>query len=271
MGKFTGRVVFITGSSKGIGKMTAIEMLKQGARVVINGRNESVLNGTTEELNVFRGEVMKFAGDVSDASTFGKALDAIKGRFGRLDILILNAGLSAFGAVERTSDEALMNVMKVNTFGPFTGARLAIPLIRESKGSIVLISSLAGLHGVPHSSVYSMSKMALTALAQSLKAELAGEGIHIGIIYIGFTKNDAAKTTVGPDGKLRPLQERPGWVQQSPEKVAKSILKHIRRRRFATTLSSLGMLMAFLTRYFPRLSRLIMRGMRRSAAKLTVD
>ena len=274
MRKFTGKVVFITGSSKGIGKATAAELIRRGATVVLNGRNEDALSRAAEELGQISedsGKIMQIAADVSEPEAFKRAVQAIMKRYGRLDILILNAGLSSYGTVERTGIETLQNVMKANTFGPFSGARIALPHIRKTGGSIVFISSLAGLHGIPHSSVYCMSKMALTALAQSLKTELTGQGIHIGIIYVGFTQNDPEKTAVGPDGRIRPIQSRPGWVQQSPQKVARLILRNIRCRRFRSTLSTMGKIMAFFSRYFPRLFQFSMRGMLKQAEKLTAD
>ncbi len=313
MGKFTDKVVFITGSSKGIGKTIAAELVRRGAIVVLNGRNVDVLQRAAEELSHIaarlasttgkksrsakdyngtgkgagrsvkglsepartldagREKIMQIAADVSDTKAFDRALKDIINRFGKLDVLILNAGVSSYGAVEKTSDNTLQRVMQTNTFGPFIGARSALPFIRESKGSIVFISSLAGLHGLPHSSVYCMSKMAITALAQSLKTELTGQGIHIGIVYVGFTQNDPEKTTIGPDGKDRPIQSRPGWIQQSPDRVALLILRNISRRRFRSTLSSMGKSMAFLSRHFPRLFQFAMRSILRQAKKLTAD
>ncbi len=270
MGRFTNKVVFVTGSSKGIGKAVAIEMLNAGAKVVLNGRNSQVLEKTAAALSS-RGEVMQIVADVSESQAFEDALKKIIERFGQLDVLVLNAGLSSYGAVERTSDNSLESVMRVNTFGPFRGARIALPALRKTGGSIVFISSLAGFHGTPYASVYSMSKMALTALAQSLRTELTGEGVHVGIVYVGFTRNEPDKTAVAPDGSIRPLQERPGYIQQPVEKVAKKIVGSIRRRRFRTTLSPMGKFMGFLIRYFPRISLLAIRSMRKQAAKLTAD
>lgn len=271
MGRITEKVVFITGSSKGIGRSLAIEMLRQGAKVVINGRNTKQLESTAEILREHGGTVLPLPGDVSDPVTFRSALSNISDHFGRLDILVLNAGLSSYGAVENTCDTSIDNVLKVNTIGPFTCARDALPLIRESQGSIVFISSLAGIHGIPFSSVYSMSKMSLTALAQSLKTELTGEGVHIGIVYVGFTRNDPDKTAISPDGTIKKLQDRPGWVQQSQERVAKLIARSIRRRRFRTTLSAMGKMMAFASRYFPGLFQFGMRGMLKKAKEFTKE
>ena len=188
-----------------------------------------------------------------------------------MDVIVLTAGLSSYGLVEDTGDETLENVMRVNTLGPFIGARIALPHIRKTRGSIVIISSLAGLQGIPRSAVYSMSKMALTAMAQSLKTELTGSGVHVGIIYIGFTKNDPDKLAIGPDGSARPIQDRPAWVQQSPEKVAGMIMKNIRRRRFKMVLSPMGKLVAFMSRYLPRIYQYSMKGVLKQAEKLTAE
>lgn len=271
MSKFAGKVAFVTGSSKGIGKSIASELLKEGAKVVINGRDAATLKTAAQELSNLGGEIMEIAADVSESKACGDAMTSIIERFGKLDILILNAGLSSYGLVEDTKDKVLEDVMRVNAIGPFIGARTALPYIRKSKGSIVFISSIAGKQGVPRSSVYSMSKMALTALAQSLKTELTGQKVHIGIIYVGFTRNDPNKKAIGPDGTVRPIQDRPGWIQQKPEKVARLILRNIRRRRFISILSPMGKIMAFMSRYLPRIFQYSMRGVLKSAEKLTAD
>ncbi len=270
MGKLVNKVAFITGSSKGIGKAVAKELLKQGAVVVINGRNSTVLHETYLELSSI-GEVLEIAADVSVEEAFRESLDKIIQTYGHLDVLVLNAGLSSFGLVEETSYRALNQILQVNTMGPFTGARMALPYIRETRGSILFISSLAGLHGLPRSSVYCMSKMALTALAQSLKAEMTGQHVHIGIIYVGFTRNEPDKLAYGPDGSAIPMKGRPAWIQQSREKVAKLIVRNIRRRRFKSVLSPIGFISATGSRYFPRLWQWNMRNVRKSAEKLTVD
>ena len=352
MKKFKNKVVFITGSSKGIGKATATELLRRGAKVVLNGRNAETLARTAQELDRIveeseklspeidpnkaesrragqqpgqvaqlnrntidkitekekgrtseggditgsreikngqasenggipdsRGgeipdapQIMQIAGDMSDPEYFEQAINAILDRFGRLDILILNAGLSSYGTVEKTGDQTLYNVMKANTLGPFTGARIALPAYTKDQREhcLHLLPGRTPWH-TALIGIYSMSKMALTALAQSLKTELTGQGIHIGILYIGFTQNDPQKMAVGPDGRIRPIQSRPGWVQQSPQKVARLILRNISRRRFRSTLSTMGKTMAFFSRYFPRLFQFYMRGMLKQAEKLTAD
>jgi len=271
MGKFEGKVALVTGSSKGIGKAVARKLLKKGATVVLNGRNSKTLEKARQELSGSGNEVLAIASDVSDSEAFSKTLQQIIDRYGKLDILVLNAGVSTYGDVESVTDEALQHVMNINTNGPFKCARLALPYIRKSKGSIVFISSLAGLHGLPNSSVYCMSKMALTAFAQSLRLELTGKKVHIGIVYVGFTVNEPDKTTIAPDGSIKKLQGRPGWVQQPVNKVAGRIVANIQWRRFRMVLSPIGKVMAFFARYFPRFWLFAMRGTIKSSRKLTAE
>lgn len=271
MGKLSGKIALVTGSGKGIGKATAARLASEGATVILNGRNSEKLEQTRLEISKGGASIRAIAADVSDTDQFTELLETIRHAYGRLDILILNAGLSTYGEVERVSDEAIDNIFRINTSGPFRCARIALPMIKESRGSIVFISSLAGLYGLPSGSLYSMSKMALTALAQSLKLELTGTGVHIGILYIGFTVNEPDKTTVAPDGSIRPLQDRPGWIQQPVDKVARRIITCIKRRRFSMVLSPIGKIMAFFTRYFPRLFMLTLRLAKGAAGKLTED
>jgi NAD(P)-dependent dehydrogenase (short-subunit alcohol dehydrogenase family) len=271
MGKLTGKIALVTGSGKGIGKATAARLLKEGATVVLNGRNQEKLEAARKELSAPGYPVRALVADVSESEPFTELIQKIIDEFGRLDILVLNAGLSTYGNVERVSDDAIDNVLKINSSGPFRCARVALPHLRASRGSIVFISSLAGLYGLPGGSLYSMSKMALTALAQSLKLELEGTGVHVGILYVGFTVNEPDKTTVAPDGSIRPLQDRPGWIQQPVEKVARRVVSCIKRRRFSMVLSPLGKIMAFFVRYFPRLFMLTLRLAKGVAGKLTAD
>jgi short-subunit dehydrogenase len=262
------KIVFISGSSRGLGKAIAIELLKIGSHVVINSRDEKVLEQTRLELTEYSSKVMALAGDVSDSFCFKSITEKIIEQFGRLDVLILNAGYSCSGRVEDTDDKALHTVMDVNTLSVFSSTHIALPYIKLSKGSIVFISSLAGLHGLPRTSLYSMSKMALTALAQSLKIDLKGSGVHIGIIYAGFVENDKEKTTVDCQGNDIPILPRPKWITQSKSKVAKAILRNIRRRKFKSVLSPAGKVLNYMARHFPRLSLLILGRLSKASEEL---
>jgi short-subunit dehydrogenase len=117
---------------------------------------------------------------------------------------------------------------------------------------------------MPTGSAYSAGKMALTALAQSMRIELDGTGVHIGIVHVGFTQNEDEKRVLTATGELVPVARRPAYLQQTREQVAKAILRSIRKRNFKTILSVMGKLNAFMVRFFPGLvSRIVIYSQKR--------
>ena len=266
---FQGKIALVTGSGKGIGKAVALELASKGVTVILNGRNREKLDSTLAEFTKKGFRANAIPGDISDPEQIRTIINRAASLYGQLDIAVLNAGVSGYGLVEETSAEQVQQVMHINTLGSFYCTRELIPHLRRTRGSVVFISSLAGLHGIPRSSVYCMSKMALTALAQSLRLELKGTGVHIGLIHVGFTVNEADKTVCAPDGTTIPIQHRPSWLQQSREKVAREVVRTIRRRRFRVVLSPLGKLFAFFRRYFPGFTLRAMQFTNKSSEKLT--
>jgi short-subunit dehydrogenase len=110
--------------------------------------------------------------------------------------------------------------------------------------------------------------MALTALAQSLKVELAETGVHVGIVHVGFTQNDSNKRVLNAKGELIPVAERPAYLQQTQEQVAKSVLRTIEKRKFKVTLSLIGKINAFMARFFPGLVMLILKASQKRMRKM---
>jgi dehydrogenase/reductase SDR family protein 7B len=245
-----GRVALVTGSSRGIGRATALALAGRGARVVLNGRNEARLEETRAELTCAGLEVAAAAGDVASLAECERLIEAARACWGRLDILVNNAGISARGRFEATRPEVFTQVIATNVLGSMYATRLALPHLKEVRGSVVFVSSLAGLHGIPGGAVYSTSKMALTALAQALRAELTG--VHVGILYVGFTRNDPAKLFFHPDGSLGPIK-RPFHYSLSQEQVAEAIADLVRHRRRSRVLTGLGRTITLLRRLSPRL------------------
>lgn len=243
----------------GIGKAVAIELLNRGAKVVINGRNATRLQATHEDLLLVSPNVSMFAADVSDAQACDQLIRHAINRFGQLDALINNAGVSMEGEFEELQPEVFQKVMDVNFLGVALATRAALPWLRKSGGSAVFVSSIAGVYGLPSFSPYSCSKMALTGLAESLKIELHGSGVHVGIAYLSFTQNDPDKKIYDAQGNLIPQPKRIDVPTTPPDVVARQILKMIEERRFKKIFSPLGMLIAFTARFCPPLFRLIIR------------
>lgn len=253
------KVVIITGSSIGIGRVMAREMLKQGAKVVLNARNAERLERTYQQLSAEGFEqLFAVAGDVSKVEDCQHMVQQTIDHFGRLDVLVNNAGISMEGKVADLQPEVFRKVMEVNYLGSVYPTQAALPQLKANKGSVIFIGSVAGFYGLPKFSVYSSSKNALTSLAESLRIELVDTGVHVGICYVGFTENDPEKTIYDAQGNII-AQPKRGFIKaEPPENVAHRVIKMIKTRRFKHVFTLLGKLNNFNSRFFPALVNFVL-------------
>jgi len=258
--KLKGKVAVITGSGRGIGKAIAIELAKQGVSVVLNGRNEERLKETESIIQKINPEVFSYCCDVSDIDASKELIQAVIDHFRKLDILILNAGVSMRGNTAELNPLVFNKVFETNVFGAVNPAIPAIPWLRKTKGSIIFISSLAGIRGLPGLSAYSSSKMALRAIAESIRIEEKQHDIHVGLIQVGITEIEHNKETIAADGSLKVLNPRDKSKVQTTEQVALAVLKNIRKRKFITTLTGIGKINKFMQARFPMLVEKIILG-----------
>lgn len=250
---FLNKVAIITGSSGGIGKATAIGLAKQGASIVINGRNQEKLELVKKELEQMGFDVLAVAADITSYEECERLMQETVKHFGKIDILVNNASLTMEDSFENLHPDIFTKVFLSNTLGTIMPTKAALPYMKLTKGSVMFISSLAGMHGLPAGSAYCAGKMSLTAFWQSMRIELNNTGIHFGICYVSFTQNDASKRMLSSDGKLVPIQKRPEILKQSQEQVASAIIKSIKERRAKVVLSVFGKITEWVFRYFPRL------------------
>ena len=253
MSALAGKVAIITGSSMGIGKATALLLAEKGCKVVLNGRNEVKLQKALSTFQKAGHDAFAIAADVSKWDSCEMLIKKCLEHYGRLDILINNAGVSMRGSFDTLDKEVFEKVYGVNVYGALYPSKIALPHLKKNKGSLIFISSLAGLKGIPDLSVYSSAKMALTAISQSIRIENAAAGLHVGIMYVGFTQNEPGKTTIGADGQDQLLEKRSEKFAQSPQQVGKAVVKMIERRRSRQTLSFAGKIYAFIIQFFPRI------------------
>ena len=251
--KFRDRAAVITGSSRGIGKAIAVELAKQGAFIVLNGRNEKRLKETEAVIRQIHGNVISFCGDVSDPETSQRLIRAAVDRFGRLDFLINNVGVSMRGTVAEVNPVVFQKVFWSNVLGTVNPTIPAIPHLRKTGGSVIFISSLAGIRGLPGLSAYCSSKMSLRAIAESLRLEEMKNGIHVGLVQVGMTEIEYNKETIAPDGTMRLLEMRDKSKVQTTGQVALAVLKNIEKRQFISTLTWIGRLNRFMQARFPML------------------
>jgi len=255
MGKVSlqGKVAIITGSSMGIGKALALALAKKNVKIVLNGRNLPRLKKTAEELQALGYGAHLVQGDVGIYEDCENLIAQTIKKYGAIDILINNAGLAMEGSIMNTSPEVFEKVFHTNILGVLFPTKAALPHIKQSKGSVVFTGSIAGFMGLPNYSAYSASKMALTALVQSLKIELAGTGVHVGINYVGFAENDKDKTFLNEKGAKEKMPERTQFTRMPLNEVAEQFVIGLERRNYKQTFSLLGKFTMLLQRYFPAL------------------
>lgn len=257
------KVVIITGSSAGIGKQLATELACKGAIPVLNGRNSQKLQRTIDDLESSGFRVSGIPGDVSVYADCEQIVDFAWQSFGRIDVLVNNAGIASIASLEEGDPEVFRKVININFLGSVFMTRAALPFLKKSGGVVLFVGSLAGIHGIGRYAAYSSSKMALSALADSLRIELAGTGIHVAHALVGFTQNEPEKTFLDKDGKYVSLPERDNVRQESRQKVAKKLMWMIAARKKRLVFSPIGKLNYVMNFFVPALvHRILLRAYR---------
>jgi short-subunit dehydrogenase len=249
-----GKVALVSGSSMGIGKAIAMTLAADGANVVLNGRDRLKLMDTETELRSLGFEVTAVMADIRSPERCLYLVQQTIAIYGQVDILVNNAAVSSRGAVAEMADNNYKVLSETNFNGSAHLSKYAIPHIKKTKGHIIFINSAAGFRGMPFNSAYSASKMAQASLAEALRLELFDFGIHVGVVFVGFTENDPKKTILDVDGSLILLPKRTNINLAKPQDVARSIKRMILQRKNTITLTALGRFTGFATRYLPRFS-----------------
>jgi len=191
--KLKEKVVLITGASAGIGRATARALAGEGARLVLTARRQERLQALSKEVEALGGAAAIVLGDAREESTAIKVVKAATETFGRLDILVNNTGMGNYKKLVDTSAEEFDELMDTNVRSTFLFTRHAVPvMLRQKSGTILMISSMAGVYGFGGEAVYCMSKFAQVGFAQALDRELRESGIKVGAICPGGVKTEFA-------------------------------------------------------------------------------
>jgi NAD(P)-dependent dehydrogenase (short-subunit alcohol dehydrogenase family) len=201
MEAFKDKVVLITGASSGIGRATALRVAGLGARVALAARNEAALREVAAGVAEQGSRAVVVPTDVSDPEQCRRAVSTTVDALGRLDVLICAAGVSMRAAFAESSPTVMEHVFRVNFLGTMHTTHHAIPHVRRTRGSLVAVSSLTGKRGTPFYSVYGASKFAIQGLYESIRQELAADGVHVGLLAPGFVDTPLRDKVLGPDGQ----------------------------------------------------------------------
>jgi short-subunit dehydrogenase len=249
--KIAGSRIVITGASQGIGRALAEEAARRGAKVLAAARSEHLLGELAEQVRSGGGILETVAADVTRAEDRRRMVEAAVRHFGGLDILINNAGIGATGHFAECSPERLRKIMEVNFFGLTETTRAFLPLLKQGhRPAIVNISSVAGKRGIPARSEYSASKFAVQGFSEALRAELAKDGVDVLVISPGLTQTNFSQNMLEQKAKMQMDHLR----GMTAEQVATKALRAIERGRNEVVLTWQGKLMAFVSRFLPRLA-----------------
>ena len=217
--KLQGKVALITGASAGIGQACARVLAEEGCNLVLTARRQERLEALQEEAKAHGAETVFVTGDAREEQTAIDTVKAAKDKFGRIDFLINNAGAGNYKNLVDTSAEEYDELMDTNVRSTFLFTRHTVPVMLEQKGgTILMLSSMAGVYGFGGEAVYCMTKFAQVAFAQALDRELREKGIKVGAICPGGVKTEFAL------GKGRTEEKVAQSEMLDPEDVAGVVL-----------------------------------------------
>lgn len=230
---FRDNVVVITGGSSGIGREVAYQLAAQGASLVLAARDPVLLETVVKECERRGARAIAVPTDVSVESECKTLIERAVAEYGRIDTLINNAGISMHARFdELESMEPVERIMRINYLGSVYCTHYALPELKRRGGRIVAVSSLAGKTGVPQRTAYSASKHAMAGFFDSLRLELASEGVSVTVVYPGFVATEIGTRAVGPGGKTlgkRPVRD--AAVMPADECARQIIVASAARRR----------------------------------------
>lgn len=246
------KVVIVTGASSGIGKAIAYEFAKQGANLSLAARRIDLLNQIKLELEASGTTVMVQATDVTSESDCKRLIELTRETFGHIDILVNNAGISMRSMFLQVDLKVLRRLMDVNFWGAVHCTKYALPYLLEAKGVLVGVSSVAGFHGLPGRTGYSASKFALHGFLETVRIEHLKDGLHVLLIAPGFTASEIRKNALTHDGSPQEMTPREEQKMIAPERVARILIRSIRKKKRNKIISFSGQLIALMQRILPK-------------------
>jgi len=247
-----GKVVVITGASSGIGEALARRFHRAGANLVLAARRIDRLKILEHELG--SPGILSVETDVSNEEDCREMIRQAVDRFGKIDVMINNAGISMRAPFEEVETEVLHKLMDVNFWGTVYGTKYALPWLLQTRGSLVGIISIAGHVGLPGRTGYSASKFAVRGFLDTLRIEYLKKGLHVLVVAPGFTSSEIRFSALNASGNQHGETSRDEKKMMSAEDCAEHIFNAVKKRKRSLVLTFMeGKLTVFLGKFWPSL------------------
>ena len=247
------KIVIITGASSGIGKALAFEFGRKGSHVVLAARNISELQHVADDLNSLGFHALAVKTDVTLENDCRNLIETTIEKFGKIDILINNAGISMRALFADIQLDVMRRLMDTNYWGTVYCTKFAMPHLLQSKGSLVGVISIGGYIGMPGRSAYAASKFAVRGFLDTVRVENRKTGLHVLVAAPGFTTSNIRRAALLADGSVQGGTPRDEDHMMSAQKVAKYIYKAVIKRDRQLILTFLqGKLTVFLGKFVPK-------------------
>lgn len=252
---FKNKVVVITGASSGIGKACAEAFAKRGANLVLAARQYVTLCEITANLQQkYNIKALAVQADVSKESDCKEIMSQAISTFGKIDVLVNNAGISMRALFLELDLSVLKNLMDVNFWGTVYCTKYALEEILKTKGSVIGVSSIAGYRGLPGRTGYSASKFAMNGFMESLRTELLHSGVHVMVACPGFTASNIRVAALSKDGAAHGETSMEEGEMMTAAQVAENIVDGIASRKRTLVMTAQGKLTVLLNKLFPALA-----------------
>jgi short-subunit dehydrogenase len=264
--RFSEQVIWITGASSGIGEALACAFAAEGASLVLSSRRPAELERVRGRCaNPARHLVVPL--DLAASTTFPPAVAEVLRRFGRIDVLVNNGGVSQRSLAFEAEEAVERSLMEVNYFGPVALTKAVLPsMLERGRGQVVVVSSVMGYVGTPGRSTYAAAKHALHGYFDSLRAEVWRAGVDVTLACPGYVRTAVSANAVGPRGERHEQTDATHVRGIAPERCAAAIVTAVARRRREVCVGGWEVAGIYLQRFFPGLFARLVRRMRFSVA-----
>lgn len=267
MGRYDNKNVLVTGASSGIGKALALEFARQGANLIITARRKERLDDLAKEIEGMGRKALAVACDVTLDGDMERAVEETHEAFGLLDVVVANAGFGVSGNLEKLKVEDYKRQNETNVYGLLRTVYATLDDLKQTKGRLALVGSVASYVSMPGSTPYSISKYAVRALAEGLYLELKPKGVSVTLVSPGFVSSEIRQVNnkgVLKEGAKDPV---PQWIVLSAEVAARQIANGIFSRKREQVITWHGRLIMILRNHFPWLYWFITGFIKRSGDK----